>query len=140
MATVQGVNYTKQTSTPVTPVLPRDSQGRVRVLYDTYEASSLASGSTIQLFKIPVDARVVDFKVWHDALGTSTTLSMGDTADIDRLMVSTASSSAGIISPVVADIDKFAGYVYTAESVISLTTGGASITGTIHAYLMYVID
>ena len=64
MATVSGVNYTKQTNTPADMVLPRDSHGRVRVMYDTYEASSVASGSTIQLFKIPVDARVLDFKIW----------------------------------------------------------------------------
>lgn len=140
MATVSGVNYTKQTNTPADMVLPRDSHGRVRVMYDTYEASSLASGSTIQLFKIPVDARVLDFKIWHDALGSSSTLAFGDSGDVDRLHAATASSSASIMVPLIAAINTMAGYTYTAETVLSLTTAGASITGTIHVQLTYVVD
>ena len=84
MATVTGVNYTKITTTPVDHILPRDAHGRVRVQYDTYEAAALADPSTIQLFKMPADARVIDFKVWHDALGSGTTLAFGDVADPDR--------------------------------------------------------
>lgn len=140
MATVSGVNYTKQTNTPADMVLPRDSHGRVRVMYDTYEASSVASGSTIQLFKIPVDARVLDFKIWHDALGSSSTLAFGDSGDVDRLHAATASSSASIMVPLIAAINTMAGYTYTAETVLSLTTGGAAITGTIHVQLTYVVD
>jgi hypothetical protein len=140
MTAAKGVNYTLQTNTPVDLLLPIDSHGRVRVLYDTYEAAALASGSTIGLFTIPKGARVVDFAVWCDALGASSTLAMGDTSDADRLMVATSSASAVIIKPVIADINKFAGYKYTADSVISITTAGASITGTIHVYLFYVLD
>jgi hypothetical protein len=140
MATVSGVNYTKQTNTPADMVLPRDSHGRVRVMYDTYEASAVASGSTIQLFKIPVDARVLDFKIWHDALGSSSTLAFGDSGDVDRLHAATASSSASIMVPLIAAINTMAGYTYTAETVLSLTTAGASITGTIHVQLTYVVD
>ena len=140
MATVSGVNYTKQTNTPADMVLPRDSHGRVRVMYDTYEASAVASGSTIQLFKIPVDARVLDFKIWHDALGSSSTLAFGDSGDVDRLHAATASSSASIMIPLIAAINTMAGYTYTAETVLSLTTAGASITGTIHVQLTYVVD
>jgi hypothetical protein len=140
MATVSGVNYTKQTNTPADMVLPRDSHGRVRVMYDTYEASAVAAGSTIQLFKIPVDARVLDFKIWHDALGSSSTLAFGDSGDVDRLHAATASSSASIMIPLIAAINTMAGYTYTAETVLSLTTAGASITGTIHVQLTYVVD
>lgn len=140
MATVSGVNYTKITNTPVDHILPRDAHGRVRVMYDTYEASSVASGSTIQLFKMPIDARVIDFKIWHDALGSSSTLAFGDSGDVDRLHAAASSASAGIMAPAVGRIDTMAGYTYTAETVVSLTTGGAAITGTIHAYIMYVVD
>ena len=114
MATVSGVNYTKITAEPVEHILPRDAHGRVRVMYDSYEASSLASGSTIQLWKLPVDARVIDFKVWHDALGSSSTLALGDAGDVDRLHAAAASSSAGIMIPAVGRIDTMAGYTYTA--------------------------
>tara|TARA_R110000803_G_scaffold124857_1_gene192541 strand:- start:34 stop:456 length:423 start_codon:yes stop_codon:yes gene_type:complete len=140
MATVSGVNYTKQTNTPADMVLPRDSHGRVRVMYDTYEAASVAAGSTIQLFTIPENARVLDFKIWNDALGSSSTLAFGDAGDVDRLHAATASSSASIMVPVVAAINTMAGYTYTAETLISLTTAGAAITGTIHVQLTYVVD
>jgi len=140
MATVSGVNYTKQSSTPADMVLPRDSHGRVRVMYDTYEASSLANPSTIQLFKIPIDARVIDFKIWHDALASSTTLAFGDADDPDRFMAAAASTSAGIMVPLVALIDGFPGYTYSAETVVSLTMAGGAATGTIHVYIMYVVD
>ena len=140
MATVSGVNYTKVTTTPVDHILPRDAHGRIRVQYDTYEASSLADPSTIQLFKLPIDARVIDFKIWHDALGGSSTLAFGDAADPDRFHAAASSASAGIMVPVVGVIDTMAGYTYTAETVVSLTTAGAAITGTIHAYITYVVD
>jgi hypothetical protein len=140
MATVQGVSYTKVTTTPVEHILPRDAHGRVRVMYDTYEASSLADPSTIQMFTMPVDARVIDFKIWHDALASSTTLAFGDVADPDRFMAAVSTSSAGIKVPLIGVIDTFAGYTYTAETIVSLTMAGAAATGTIHAYIMYVVD
>ena len=140
MATVSGVNYTKQTSTPADLVLPRDSHGRVRIMYDTYEASALANPSTIQLFKIPIDARVIDWKIWHDALASSTTLAFGDAGDVDRLHAAASSASAGIMVPVIGRIDTMAGYTYTAETLLSITSGGAAATGTIHAWVMYVVD
>jgi hypothetical protein len=140
MATVSGVNYTKVTTTPVDHILPRDAHGRIRVQYDTYEASSLADPSTIQLFKLPIDARVIDFKIWHDALGSGTTLAFGDAGDVDRFAAAAASTSAGIVSPLIGVIDTFAGYTYSAETVVSLTMAGGAATGTIHAYIMYVVD
>ena len=140
MATVTGVNYTKITTTPVDHILPRDAHGRVRVMYDTYEASALADPSTIQLFKMPADARVIDFKIWHDALASSTTLAFGDADDPERCMAAAASTSAGIMVPLVALIDGFPGYTYSAETVVSLTMAGGAATGTIHVYIMYVVD
>ena len=140
MATVKGVSYTKVTNVPVELVLPRDMHGRVRVMYDTYEASALANPSTIQLFKMPQDARVIDFKVWHDAMGSGTTLAFGDPGDIDRFAAASASTSAGIKVPLIGVIDTFAGYTYTAETVVSLTSAGGAATGTIHAYIRCVVD
>ena len=140
MATVKGVSYTKVTNVPVELVLPRDMHGRVRVMYDTYEASALANPSTIQLFKMPQDARVIDFKIWHDAMGSGVTLAFGDPGDIDRFSAASASHAAGIKVPLIGVIDTFAGYTYTAETVVSLTSAGGAATGTIHAYIMYVVD
>ena len=92
------------------------------------------------MFKLPVDARVIDFKIWHDALASSTTLALGDADDPDRFMAAAASHAAGIMVPLIGVIDTFAGYTYSAETVVSLTMAGAAATGTIHAYIMYVVD
>jgi hypothetical protein len=109
-------------------------------MYDTYEASALADPSTIQLFKMPKDARVIDFKIWHDALGSGTTLAFGDADDTDRFMAAAASTSAGVMVPLVGKINTFPGYTFTAETLVSLTMAGGAATGTIHAYIMYVVD
>ena len=49
MASVKGVNFTKRTAEPVEKVIASQSHGRLRVQYDSYEASSLASGSDISV-------------------------------------------------------------------------------------------
>ena len=52
MASVKGVNFTKRTAEPVEKVIASQSHGRLRVQYDSYEASSLASGSDISVAKL----------------------------------------------------------------------------------------
>ena len=51
--------------------------GEVRVAHGTYEASSLASGDVIEMFTLPDGARILQGQLAHDALGSSTTLSVG---------------------------------------------------------------
>ena len=140
MATVKGVNYTLMTAVPVDHVLPDIADGRVRFMYDTYEASSLGAGSVIQLFRVLDNWRILDWKIWHDALGGSSTLDLGDVADPNRYNTAEDSSSAGIIVPLVAEINTGAFYKYTSDDIVSITTAGASISGTIHVGMWYVID
>ena len=54
--------------------------GRVRVAYGVYEASSLASGDVINMFRLPQGARIIEGSLSHDALGSSTTLAVGHAA------------------------------------------------------------
>ena len=44
MASVKGVNYTNITATPIVKADSEVAGGKIRVSYDNYEASSLASG------------------------------------------------------------------------------------------------
>jgi hypothetical protein len=55
-------------------------------------------------------------------------------------MAAASSASAGVMVPLVGKINTFPGYTFTAETVVSLTMAGAAATGTIHAYIMYVVD
>ena len=97
MASVKGVNFTKRTAEPVEKVIASQSHGRLRVQYDSYEASSLASGSDISVAKLPAGAIVYDIVVHFDALG-SATIAVGDSADADRYITATSVSSAGQMS------------------------------------------
>jgi hypothetical protein len=139
MASVKGVNFTKRTAEPVEKVIASQSHGRLRVQYDSYEASSLASGSDISVAKLPAGAIVYDIVVHFDALG-SATISVGDSADADRYITATSVSSAGQMSmSQEGAIDGF-GYENTAETDILLTTGSASICGTVKCAVFYSMD
>ena len=139
MASVKGVNFTKSTAEPVEKVIASQSHGRLRVQYDSYEASSLASGSDISVAKLPAGAIVYDIVVQFDALG-SATISVGDSADADRYITATSVSSAGQMSmSQEGAIDGF-GYENTAETDILLTTGSAAITGTVKCAVFYSMD
>ncbi len=139
MASVKGVNFTKRTAEPVEKVIASQSHGRLRVQYDSYEASSLASGSDISVAKLPAGAIVYDIVVQFDALG-SATIAVGDSADADRYITATSVSSAGQMSmSQEGAIDGF-GYENTAETDILLTTGSAAITGTVKCAVFYSMD
>ena len=139
MASVKGVNFTKRTAEPVEKVIASQSHGRLRVQYDSYEASSLASGSDISVAKLPAGAIVYDIVVHFDALG-SATIAVGDSADADRYITATSVSSAGQMAmSQECAIDGF-GYETTAETDRLLTTGSAAITGTVKCAVFYIMD
>ncbi len=141
MAAVKGVNITNLDATPV--VLPdaREWHGRLRVQYDTYEASALTAGSSITMARLPAGARVYDIIVHHDDLGTASgTLEVGDAANSARFLAAFATGSAGSRSMSANDVIDGVGYEYTTETDIIITTAGASITGTIKMLVFYATD
>ena len=66
MASVKGTNFTNATADPVVNTDSSEWSGKVRVQYDVYEASSLASGSDISVAKLPKGAKVWDVIVHFD--------------------------------------------------------------------------
>ena len=149
MASVKGANITNMDATPIVKVSSENAGGKIRVSHDTYEASSLASGSDITIARIPKNATIHDVIVKCDALGSSVTLKVGDSGDDDRYIgvVGTwnvagqsqsmlAGSSTGAPIPAVTGL----GYRTTAETDILITTGGASATGTIFCWVMYSVE
>ena len=116
------------------------------VWHDTYEASSLASGSDITIARIPAGATIHDVVIKADALGGSSTLKVGDSGDDDRYLgvVGTwnvagqtqsmlGGSSTGAATTAVTGV----GYKVSSSTDIVITTGGASITGTIFCWVYY---
>ena len=71
-------HFTNITATPVVKADSSEWHGNIRVQYDSYEASSLASGSDITVARLPKGAKVYDIIVHFDALGGSSTVSVGD--------------------------------------------------------------
>ena len=149
MASVKGANITNIDATPIVKVSSEEAGGKLRVFHDTYEASSLASGSDITIARIPVNATIHDVIVKCDALGSGVTLKVGDSGDDDRYItvVGTwnvagqsqsmqAGSSTGAPIAAVTGL----GHRTTAETDILITTGGASATGTIFCWVYYTTE
>ena len=149
MASVKGANITNMDATPVVKVSSEEAGGKLRVFHDTYEASSLASGSDITIARIPKNATIHDVILKTDALGGSVTLIVGDSSDDNRFIdaVGTwnvagqtqsmlAGSSTGAPVPAVTGL----GYRTTAETDILITTGGASASNTIYSWVIYSVE
>jgi hypothetical protein len=127
--------------------------GRIRVAHGTYEASSLASGDVIEMFVLPDGARLLTGSLAHDALGASTTLSVGYAAHTNAagtaVSASAAAYKAAAASTSAAKNDILATLALGSGSetdtnedgvAITVTMGGAAGTGTIELTIMYVVD
>jgi hypothetical protein len=97
------IQYAKTQSTPSVKLNTNELAGRVRVAFAEYEAAT--EQSTITMFTIPNGARLLSATVSHDALGGSTTLSVGNAAytdadgtavalDVDAYKAAAASTAA----------------------------------------------
>ena len=97
------IQYTKSQNVPSEMIKTNELSGRVRIAFAEYEAS--AEQSTITMFTIPNGARLLSGAVSYDALGSSTTISVGYAAhtkadgtaqalDVDEYKAAAASTSA----------------------------------------------
>ena len=114
------------------------------VWHDTYEASSLASGSDITIARIPAGATIHDVIIKADALGGSSTLTAGDSDDADRFLAAVGTWNAAgqcqsMLAGSTAANTAVAGLGYKVSSAtdILITTGGATISGTIYFWVHY---
>ena len=163
MAAVYGVNFTKnfpaeaRSSAAQSQVDVSEVGGRMRVAYDTYEASSLGAGSTVSMFKLPKGARVWQMILITDDLSGSGTLQVGDSDDPNRFITESicgdankvhymhpkahaSNSNVTLVGGVSGTgIDAF-GYALTAETTVIITTATNTISGTINLCCWYSID
>ena len=114
------------------------------VWHDTYEASSLGSGSDITIARLPAGATIHDVIIKADALGGSSTLTVGDSGDADRYLAAVGTwNAAGQCQSMLAGSTAAntavagLGYKVTSETDILITTGGATISGTIYFWVHY---
>ena len=149
MASVNGANITLIEATPITKVSSEEVGGKLRVWHDTYEASSLASGSDITMARMPAGSTVHDVIIKADALAGSSTLIVGDSSDTNRFINSVGTwNAAGQTQSMLAGSSTGApvsavtglGHRYTSETDIIVTTGGATINNTIFLWVFYTVD
>lgn len=153
MATVYSAQRTNTRATPAVMNKANELSGRIRVAHGTYEASSLASGDVIEMFVLPDGARLLTGSLAHDALGASTTLSVGYAAHTNAagtaVSASAAAYKAAAASTSAAKNDILATLALGSGSetdtnedgvAITVTMGGAAGTGTIELTIMYVVD
>ncbi len=145
------IQQAKIASTPSEKVKTNELAGRVRIAFAEYEAS--AEQSTIHMFSIPNGARLLSGTVAYDALGSSTTISVGyaahnqaddtaATADVDHYNAAAASTSAQSVAVLdTIALDKNAVTDADKDGVpVTVTLAGANGTGTIQLQMLYAID
>jgi len=147
MSSVKAVNITNLDATPIVKTDSETNGGKIRVSYDNYEASSLASGSDITIGRIPANATIMDVVLKCDALGGSSTLKVGDSGDDDRYLAAVGTwNAAGQTQSMLGGSTAAntamtgLGYRTTASTDIIITTGGATISGSIHCWVMYTVE
>ena len=153
MATVYSAQRTNALASPVVNNKANEMGGRVRIAHGTYEASALASGDVIEMFTLPNGARLIRGSLAYDALGASTTLSVGYAAHVSSAgatvnasaaayKAAASTASAGKVD-VLATLALGSGTEVDANQdgmVVTATMGGAAGTGTIELTIMYAID
>jgi len=139
MAAVYGVNYTKSlTPTSGNIVDGGYLKGDVKAFTDTYEAASVGAASTIAMGEVlPDGAVILEIIFAYDALGTSSTISVGDAGSATRYTAALDTSSAGVSrTSVLAGLGYKIGTASN-DNTLLLTTAGAAITGTVSLTVIY---
>ena len=153
MATRYSVQRTNTRATPIVKNPANAMGGRIRVAHGVYEASSLASGDVVEMFTLPDGARLIEGSLAHDALASSTTLSVGYAAHTNAAGTAVsaapaaykaaAASTAAQKVDILATLALLSGTVTDTNEdgvIVTVTMGGAAGTGTIEVTIKYVVD
>jgi hypothetical protein len=153
MATVYSAQRTNTRANPTVKNKANELGGRVRIAHGTYEASSLASGDVIEMFVLPNGARLISGSLANDALGSSTTVSVGYAAHTSSAGAAVSAAAAGYLAAtstssaaktnILATLALGSGSVVDANAngmTVTATMGGAAGTGTIEVTILYALD
>ncbi len=140
-------------SIPAKRIKTNEMAGRIRVAHATYEAAGLVAGSVVEMFNIPVGARLLEGSLAYDALGGSTTLAVGHAAYVDSdgatVALAAAAYKAAASSTSAAKIDVLATLALGSGSEVdvseiglpvTVTIAGGTGTGSIELTMKYVVD
>ena len=114
--------------------------GKVRVQVDSYTINAKASGTVINVAKLPKGATFLRGLIVTDGLGSGVTVKLGDSGDDDRYMAATSVASAGAVE---ANAIAGVGYSLSSDTTLFLTTGGATTVSsdkTIKTVILYSLE
>jgi len=143
MATIKTNVAEAQTVTFGGKLLTTDLGGRVRLVHGNITpASAYASGTIIELAKLPAGARVLPQSQIHFEAGqnASLTVKVGDADDDDRYFAAAAPGASATSINLTAN--RLGNYVTTKEGMVIMTTGAQALTANkkIAFDLLYVVD
>lgn len=143
MANYQSNIMTKQTGSNAGKLLPSEFGGRVRVVHGSIVPdSAYASGSVLELARLPKGARILPISQLHFEAGQSAsmTISVGDSGDNDRYLAAKAPGASAVSVALNANV--LGNYTLPEEDVIIATVGGAALTANKKIFfdLYFVVD
>ena len=148
MATVKGVNRTLADTPEGSNIMePGVQAGKLRVIQETYEAAAIAAGTIIEMGEyLPKGARIVEVALMTDALGGSVQLIVGDYEDDNRYITATTCNTANQVTRLNAidgkqyEVDETTAGATSTDRQITITTSGATATGTIKLEVTYTYE
>lgn len=143
MANYQSNIMTKQTGSNAGKLLPSEFGGRVRVVHGSIVPdSAYASGSVLELARLPKGARILPISQLNFEAGQSAsmTISVGDSSDNDRYLAAKSPGASAVSVALNANV--LGNYTLPEEDVIIATVGGAALTANKKIFfdLYFVVD
>lgn len=114
----------------------------IRFKSNTYTDASWSGDATEAIFNIPANALIADLMVVITGAVAGATISVGDGADVDRFMDTTAVGTAVGSKSMKLDSQPGSGgtHMYTAADTIDLTIVGTPTAGTIAVYVDVIFN
>lgn len=141
MSAVKGVNATLEAAGFIgSNIIDQGYKGIEKIIYDEYEASGLATASTITMgTSLPVGAVITDMIFQWDDMGSTVTFKAGTAGDDDKFVVASTSVTTANGTARINNIDGL-GYKITgtSDTQVIVTTAGIW-TGTFKCIIKYCL-
>ena len=131
-----GANYTKYAAPSPATFMGAEWGGKVRATHDSYTFASAAIGTEVNVGVLMPGEVFLTGWVIGAALGSATTLKLGDSGDDDRYLAATAFATAGQCTQCAKA--EGVGYKNTTTSPIPLVlkTGTSKATGAVEVIIL----
>lgn len=138
MATVNSTTYQAMQEAKIA-LNPGVANTTVHVTSGSYEASALAADSIINLVQLPKGAVIHGITLAFDALGSGTTINVGDSNKTARYLSGIDTSKANTVNNIGVDAMGYTIGDNDGDNVLQAKVSGAAATGTIKFAVFYAV-